>query len=59
MKEFLIIGLGVLIIFFGPYVTIWSLNTLFSLGIYYDIWSWLAAFWFNIFFLSQPTSKYK
>lgn len=27
-----------------PLVTIWSLNTLFSLGIQYTFWTWLAAF---------------
>jgi hypothetical protein len=26
-----------------PFAMIWSLNTLFSLGIEYTIWTWLAA----------------
>lgn len=26
-----------------PFATIWSLNTLFSLGIPYTFWTWLAA----------------
>jgi len=28
----------------GPLLLIWSLNTLFGLGIDYTIWTWLAAF---------------
>lgn len=28
-----------------PLVTIWSLNTLFAVGIEYTAWTWLAAFW--------------
>jgi hypothetical protein len=32
----------------GPFVTLWSLNTLFpSLHIPYDFWSWLAMVWIN------------
>ena len=28
-----------------PLVTIWSFNTLFAMGIEYNSWTWLAAFW--------------
>jgi hypothetical protein len=27
----------------GPLLVIWSLNTLFGLGIAYNVWTWLAA----------------
>jgi len=27
----------------GPIITIWSLNTLFNLGIAYTFWTWLAT----------------
>ena len=28
-----------------PLITIWSFNTLFAMGIEYNSWTWLAAFW--------------
>lgn len=31
-----------------PLITIWSLNTLFSLGISYTVQSWLATVWLSI-----------
>ena len=30
-----------------PLVTIWALNTLFLLGIEYNVWTWLAAAWLH------------
>lgn len=39
----LIILLVFLIIIFGPFISIWSLNTLFNLGIDYTFKTWLAA----------------
>ena len=32
----------VTVIIIGPLALIWSLNTLFSLGINYTLWTWLA-----------------
>ena len=29
----------------GPFISIWALNTLFGLGIAYNIWTWLAMVW--------------
>ena len=49
MKETLgIVGLIILIITLigvGPVITIWSLNTLFNMGIAYNIWTWLSTVW--------------
>jgi hypothetical protein len=28
-----------------PLITIWSINTLFAVGIEYTAWTWLAVFW--------------
>lgn len=48
------IGIGLLIvalialIIVGPFVTIWSLNTLFSLAIEYTVWTWLAIVWLSL-----------
>ena len=28
-----------------PLITIWSFNTLFTMGIEYTAWTWLAMFW--------------
>lgn len=35
-------------IVFGPFITIWSLNTLFSLGIAYTFKTWLSAIWIQM-----------
>jgi hypothetical protein len=39
----LLIGIGVFI--FGPLITIWSLNTIFSLSIAYELETWFATVW--------------
>lgn len=35
----------VLVIIFGPIITIWALNTLFALGIELSFFTWLATLW--------------
>jgi len=48
------LGIGLLIIVLialiviGPFVTIWSLNTLFGLSIDYTFWTWLAVVWLSL-----------
>ncbi len=39
----------VLAVTLGPLITIWSLNTLFSLGIPYSPSTWFAALWVSAF----------
>lgn len=39
-----VVGMVLLIIFAGPLVTLWSLNTLFGLGIPYNIWTIAVEF---------------
>jgi len=54
-----IIGLIVLIILlvvFSPLITIWSLNTLFSLSIAYTFWTWLATAWLSLVTFGSVTS---
>lgn len=43
-----LILLAVVLIIFGPLITIWSLNTLFGLGIAYSFWTWLATAWLSL-----------
>lgn len=43
-----LILVAILLIVFGPFVTIWSLNTLFGLGIAYTFWTWLAMAWLSL-----------
>lgn len=52
MKDFLVIVGGLAFVLFiigliiaGPFVTIWSLNTLFALGISYTFKTWFATLW--------------
>lgn len=40
---FLLVLLGV-----GPFLTIAALNTVFNLGIAYNIYTWLSVVWLNI-----------
>lgn len=52
MKETLgIVGLIILIIALigvGPVITIWSINTLFSMNITYSLWTWLSVVWLSL-----------
>lgn len=43
-----IVAFVLLMIVFGPFVSIWSLNTLFGLGIAYTFKTWLAAIWIQM-----------
>jgi hypothetical protein len=43
-----LIAFIVALIVFGPFVSIWSLNTLFGLGIAYTFKTWLAAIWIQM-----------
>ncbi len=43
-----LIVLAIFLIIVGPLITIWSLNTLFGLGIAYTFWTWLATAWLSI-----------
>lgn len=40
-----LIVLIVALLLLAPFATIWSLNTLFGLGIAYSFWTWLAVVW--------------
>lgn len=42
-----IVVIGLSVIIFGPLINIWSLNTLFSLGIDYNFWTWFAMLWLS------------
>lgn len=60
MKELLylilLVALVIVAVVFGPLLFIWSLNTLFSLGIAYTFWNWLASL-ILISFIATPKSK--
>lgn len=43
LKVILLVLLIALAIGVGPLITIWSLNTLFTLNIAYNFWTWLAT----------------
>lgn len=51
---FLIVAFFVLV---GPIALIWSLNTLFNLGIAYTAETWLAAFIINSVVAARVSSK--
>jgi hypothetical protein len=41
----------------GPLLTIWSLNTLFGLGIAYTFWTWLAVIFLGMFLNARIGQK--
>jgi len=43
MKILLLLLVVVALVIIGPLLLIWALNTLFGLGIAYNIWTWMAA----------------
>jgi hypothetical protein len=59
MNKAVIIGLIVVLVLvfgvFGPFITIWALNTLFSLAIPYTLSTWLAAAWIGL--VISPLAK--
>lgn len=48
--------LYVAIIVFVPLLTIWCLNTLFTLGIAYSFTTWFACFWLQLVTFGGVTS---
>jgi hypothetical protein len=55
-----IVALAVLLVvalIIGPLVTIWSLNTLFGLGIAYTFWTWLAVIFLGMFLNAKIGQK--
>ncbi len=39
---------AIFLIGIGPVITIWSINTAFSLHIAYTFWTWLAMLWLQM-----------
>lgn len=62
-----LLGLGVValvmivvaLVIFWPLVMIWSINTLFGLGIPYTFWTWLAMLVLNLAFGAKATTSSK
>ncbi len=52
-----IVVVGLIIV--GPIFTIWSLNTLFNLGIPVDMSTWLAVSWLTLVTVGNLTSAIK
>ena len=60
----IILGIGLLlvaiaIIFVGPHITIWALNTLFGLSIAHGFAEWFATLWLGAIFASAYRAKSK
>lgn len=47
----------VLVIVFAPFLTIWSLNTLFVLNIPYTLLTWVAIIWLQLLLIAPHTNK--
>ena len=60
MKNVIVIILTALLfslVLMVPLAVIWALNTLFSLGIAYTFWTWLAVVLLNLTWFYKPTLK--
>lgn len=44
---------AIILIGLGPLLTLWSLSTLFGLGLALNIYTWLAAAWFHWILFGQ------
>lgn len=51
-----LIALIIAILVFAPLATIWSVNTLFSLGIEYTFKTWLATVWIQMVTFGNVTT---
>jgi len=55
-----VIIVAILLLVFGPFVTIWSLNTLFpALAIPYTFSTWLAVIWIGMAVRGNTTTSTK
>jgi ABC-type multidrug transport system permease subunit len=54
-----VIPLAILLVIFWPFVIIWALNTVFSLGIAYTFWTWLAMLVITMTFGKANVSENK
>jgi hypothetical protein len=63
LSAFGVVGLvivAILLLVFGPFVTIWSLNTLFpALAIPYTFSTWLAVIWLGMAVRGNTTTSTK
>lgn len=47
MSKFFLVILIIAVIVFAPFLTIWSISTLWDVSAVYDFWHWLAALLFS------------
>jgi hypothetical protein len=45
MSTFLFVGVCVLLVIFGPHITIWAMNTIFGMHIGHSLAEWAAVAW--------------
>ena len=57
IKVVVVITLVVIFIVFGPLLSIWTLNTLFGLGIEYNLATWAASLMLTSFLASNRRNK--
>lgn len=48
-----LVVLAIAVLVFGPFISIWSLNTLFGTTIAYTWKTWLAIFWIGLWFVGK------
>lgn len=57
MNAIVIVLIVLALVVLGPLAFIWCLNTLFSLGVAYTFWTWLAALGLLSLFGTRHSSK--
>ena len=56
-KELLLFLTYFALVLIGPFISIWSINILFGLGISYSIETWLGVLWLQLIFSSKIAGK--
>lgn len=57
VKFALMVGLIIALVVVGPLLTIWALNTLFVLGIDYNLQTWFAVVLLGMFLQARVSNK--
>lgn len=59
-----VVALGIILVvvcllLLAPFISIWSVNTLFGVNIAYTFWTWMAAFWMQVVVIAPKIKQTK
>lgn len=56
-KELQMMIINMILMIVGPFISIWSINLLFGLGIAYSIETWLSMLWLQLILSAKTIEK--